>query len=70
MRPWRLGDRLAIMKAGRIEQFDTPEQVFEEPATEYVAGFIGMSNRLELERRDGDWSLGRTHRARRASCPP
>ena len=52
-----LGDRLAIMKAGRIEQFDTPEQVFEEPATEYVAGFIGMSNRLELERRDGDWSL-------------
>ena len=52
-----LGDRLAIMRAGRIEQFDTPEQVFEEPATEYVAGFIGMSNRLELERRGSDWSL-------------
>ena len=52
-----LGDRLAIMKAGRIEQFDTPEQVFEEPATEYVADFIGMSNRLELERQGTDWSL-------------
>jgi iron(III) transport system ATP-binding protein len=52
-----LGDRLAIMRAGQIEQFDTPEQVFEEPATEYVAGFIGMSNRLELERQDGGWSL-------------
>jgi iron(III) transport system ATP-binding protein len=53
-----LGDRLAIMQAGRIEQFDTPEQVFEEPATEYVAGFIGMSNRLELDRSEGRWSLG------------
>jgi iron(III) transport system ATP-binding protein len=55
-----LGDRLAIMRTGRIEQFDTPEQVFEEPATEYVAGFIGMSNRLELERREGGWSLSGT----------
>jgi iron(III) transport system ATP-binding protein len=50
-----LGDRLAIMRGGKIEQFDTPEHVFEEPATEYVAGFIGMSNRLELERREHEW---------------
>ena len=41
-----LGDRLAIMRHGRIEQYDTPEHVFERPATEYVAAFIGMSNRL------------------------
>ncbi|WP_210570055.1 ABC transporter ATP-binding protein [Streptomyces sp. GESEQ-4] len=52
-----LGDRLAIMKAGRIEQLDTPERVFEEPATEYVAGFIGMSNRLPLRRQGGEWVL-------------
>ncbi|UIX29122.1 ABC transporter ATP-binding protein [Streptomyces sp. GQFP] len=52
-----LGDRLAIMKAGRIEQLDTPERVFEEPATEYVAGFIGMSNRLPLRRQGGGWTL-------------
>ncbi len=51
-----LGDRLAIMRAGVIEQFDTPERIFEEPATEYVAGFIGMSNRLPLERSDGVWT--------------
>jgi iron(III) transport system ATP-binding protein len=50
-----LGDRLAIMRAGAIEQFDTPEQIFERPATEYVAGFIGMSNRLELERTTESW---------------
>ncbi|MFI6931817.1 ABC transporter ATP-binding protein [Streptomyces sp. NPDC050287] len=52
-----LGDRLAIMKAGRIEQLDTPERVFEEPATEYVAGFIGMSNRLPLRRQGAGWAL-------------
>jgi iron(III) transport system ATP-binding protein len=51
-----LGDRLAIMRAGVIEQYDTPEAIFEEPATEYVAGFIGMSNRLLLEMRDGMWT--------------
>ncbi|RSM55818.1 ABC transporter ATP-binding protein [Actinoplanes sp. ATCC 53533] len=53
-----LGDRLAIMKAGRIEQLDTPQRVFEEPATEYVAGFIGMSNRIALRRHGGGWTAG------------
>jgi iron(III) transport system ATP-binding protein len=52
-----LGDRLAIMRAGRIEQLDTPERVFEEPATEYVAGFIGMSNQLRLRRQGARWVL-------------
>ena len=52
-----LGDRLAIMRAGTVEQLATPEQVFEEPATEYVAGFIGMANRLVFERRDERWTL-------------
>ena len=51
-----LGDRLAIMRAGALEQLATPEQVFEEPATDYVAGFIGMGNRMELERQDGRWT--------------
>jgi iron(III) transport system ATP-binding protein len=54
-----LGDRLAIMRGGKIEQFDTPEQVFEQPATDYVAGFIGMSNRLDLERGDAGWVFTR-----------
>jgi iron(III) transport system ATP-binding protein len=53
-----LGDRLAIMKAGRIEQLDHPQRVFEEPSTEYVAGFIGMSNRLVLRRLGTGWSAG------------
>jgi iron(III) transport system ATP-binding protein len=52
-----LGDRLAIMRAGKIEQLATPEQVFEEPASEYVAGFIGMANRLVFERLDESWTV-------------
>ena len=52
-----LADRVAIMRAGRFEQIGTPEHVFEEPATEYVAGFIGMSNRLPLVRSEAGWVL-------------
>jgi iron(III) transport system ATP-binding protein len=52
-----LADRVAIMRAGRFEQVGTPEHVFEEPATEYVAGFIGMSNRVPLVRSDGAWTF-------------
>jgi iron(III) transport system ATP-binding protein len=51
-----LGDRLAVMRSGALEQLDTPQRTFERPATEYVAGFIGMVNRLMLERVDGAWS--------------
>lgn len=50
-----LGDRLAIMRAGKLEQIDTPQSVFDRPATEYVAEFIGMSNRLELHRSATGW---------------
>jgi iron(III) transport system ATP-binding protein len=52
-----LGDRLAIMRAGAIEQLATPDHVFEEPASEYVAAFIGMANRLVFERQNGTWTL-------------
>jgi iron(III) transport system ATP-binding protein len=56
-----LGDRLAIMRAGTIEQFDTPQQVFEQPATEYVADFVGMSNRLVCDRTDDGWTCNGQH---------
>jgi iron(III) transport system ATP-binding protein len=55
-----LGDRLAIMRTGRIEQLGTPREVFAAPRSEYVAGFIGMGNRLELTERDGTWMVGET----------
>jgi iron(III) transport system ATP-binding protein len=51
-----LGDRLAIMRSGALEQLGRPDEIFEEPATEYVADFIGMSNRLVFERLEGGWT--------------
>jgi iron(III) transport system ATP-binding protein len=44
------------MRRGAIEQLGRPDEIFEEPATEYVAEFIGMANRLLFERRDGGWT--------------
>jgi iron(III) transport system ATP-binding protein len=52
-----LADRIAIMNKGAIEQLGTARHVFEEPATEYVAGFMGMTERLAMESRDGRWQL-------------
>jgi iron(III) transport system ATP-binding protein len=51
-----LGDRLAIMRNGRIEQYGTPDHVYEHPATEYVAAFIGMGNRLLCDRAGNGWA--------------
>lgn len=39
-----MSDRLAVMSNGRVEQIGTPEEVYEEPATAYVADFLGVSN--------------------------
>jgi putative spermidine/putrescine transport system ATP-binding protein len=45
-----MSDRVAVMSSGRIEQIGPPVDVYERPATEFVAGFIGISNLLT---RDG-----------------
>jgi spermidine/putrescine transport system ATP-binding protein len=52
-----MSDRIAVMRAGRIEQLGAPEELYERPATEFVAGFLGVSNLLdgEILGRDGDW---------------
>ena len=42
-----MSDRIAVFNAGRIEQLDTPEALYERPATRFVAGFVGTSNLLE-----------------------
>ena len=45
-----MSDHVAVFNEGRIEQVGTPNDVYERPATEFVAGFVGTSNILE---RDG-----------------
>jgi putative spermidine/putrescine transport system ATP-binding protein len=58
-----MSDRIAVFNLGRIEQVGTAAEVYEHPATEFVAGFVGTSNLLrgDLARRvldrDGVWSI-------------
>jgi putative spermidine/putrescine transport system ATP-binding protein len=42
-----MSDRIAVLNHGRIEQLGTPIEVYERPASEFVAGFIGVSNVLD-----------------------
>lgn len=44
-----MSDRIAVMRQGRIEQLGAPEELYERPATEFVAGFLGVSNLLDGE---------------------
>ena len=44
-----MADRLAVMSEGGIEQVGTPREVYEEPASAYVADFLGVSNLLDAE---------------------
>ena len=41
-----LSDRVAIMSAGRVEQLGTPEEIYDDPRSPFVADFIGLSNFL------------------------
>jgi putative spermidine/putrescine transport system ATP-binding protein len=46
-----MSDRIAVFSEGRIEQIGTPGEIYERPANDFVAGFVGTSNIIE---RDGD----------------
>ena len=41
-----MADRVGVMNAGRLEQLDTPENVYRQPATSFVAEFVGAMNRV------------------------
>jgi spermidine/putrescine transport system ATP-binding protein len=44
-----MSDRLAVMSNGRVEQVGTPSEVYEDPATAYVADFLGVSNLMDVQ---------------------
>ncbi|HTA66283.1 MAG TPA: sulfate/molybdate ABC transporter ATP-binding protein [Xanthomonadaceae bacterium] len=48
-----LADRVVVMRDGRIQQDGTPEQVYAEPANAFVYDFLGRSNRIAGQVRDG-----------------
>jgi ABC-type Fe3+/spermidine/putrescine transport system ATPase subunit len=51
-----ISDRIAVMRAGRVEQVDAARTIYEAPANGFVAGFVGATNLLRgaVVRRDGD----------------
>jgi ABC-type Fe3+/spermidine/putrescine transport system ATPase subunit len=54
-----LGDRVAVLRGGRLEQVGTPEDLYASPANEFVAEFVGRSSRI------GVMVVGRTDRGMR-----
>ena len=56
-----MSDRIAVMNRGKYEQLSDPETLYERPATEFVAGFLGVSNLLPatLGERDGGYVTAR-----------
>ncbi|MFH8774120.1 ABC transporter ATP-binding protein [Streptomyces sp. NPDC017958] len=52
-----MSDRIAVMNEGRIEQCGTPEDVYEHPATRFVASFMGTSNLMTGTYRGGEVAL-------------
>ena len=60
-----LGDRIAVLDGGRIVQIGTPQEIYEQPATRFVADFIGETNLLPVDYDGagtltvaGQWTLG------------
>jgi spermidine/putrescine ABC transporter ATP-binding subunit len=52
-----MSDRIAVMRAGRVEQVGEPQAIYRQPATAFVAGFVGITNLFSggtVARRDGD----------------
>ncbi len=50
-----ISDWVAVMRQGRLEQFGTPEQVYTEPASRFVAEFVTQANFLPAQRRGNLW---------------
>jgi sulfate transport system ATP-binding protein len=53
-----LGDRIAVLNAGHLEQIGTPAQIYNHPATEYVATFLGAANVLRSRVQQGRIKVG------------
>ena len=62
-----MSDRIAVFNRGRIEQVGTPADLYERPATEFVASFVGVSNLL---RRDGKRLVLRPEKIALRDTPP
>jgi ABC-type Fe3+/spermidine/putrescine transport system ATPase subunit len=55
-----LGDRVAVLNVGHLEQIGTPFEIYNHPATEYVATFLGAANVLDAVVREDSLEVGKT----------
>ena len=46
-----MADRIAVMNNGQVEQYDTPQAIYDKPATPFVAEFVGQGNWLPFQQR-------------------
>jgi sulfate transport system ATP-binding protein len=53
-----LADRVIVLHRGKVEQIGTPEEIYDKPATEFVASFVGSINVLKGEVKEGKAALG------------
>src|SRR6201997_2586268 len=53
-----MSDRIALLRAGELEQVATPREIYSRPATSYAAQFIGHTNLLRADVRDGGVHCG------------
>jgi putative spermidine/putrescine transport system ATP-binding protein len=65
-----MSDRLAVFNQGRIEQLGSPVEVYERPASDFVAGFIGVSNLLERDGRHFTIRPEKVHLLAEGEPPP
>ncbi|MFG1295183.1 ABC transporter ATP-binding protein [Xanthobacter variabilis] len=56
-----IGDRIAVMQRGRIEQIGAPKAIYHRPANDFVADFVGTMNRLEGRVSDGILAVDAEH---------
>jgi putative spermidine/putrescine transport system ATP-binding protein len=65
-----VADRVGVLRAGRLEQVASPDELYERPATAFVAEFVGTMNRLPATLRDGEVELLGTRRPLAGAAPP
>jgi spermidine/putrescine transport system ATP-binding protein len=66
-----MSDRIAVMDRGLVEQVASPRELYERPATSFVAGFIGVSNVLHLrpDRRENGFAIMQMGEGERVIAP-
>ena len=65
-----VSDRIAVMHDGVIQQIDSPKRVYQRPANEFVAGFIGLTNFLPADQEGGTLDFGFNYRVAVPSLVP